>query len=108
MLQVNSIINHGHEGRHSLAMGEGRGYKQTVHELEEYKHTALKRAQVKSLGRGEGYSARIPGFAGLIVFGDTKAAALAELATALDGWIEVSLRRGDGLPSLHADELAVA
>jgi len=46
---------------------------------------------------------KIPGFAGLIVFGDSKREALAELESALSGWIEISLRRGDGLPALHGE-----
>jgi predicted RNase H-like HicB family nuclease len=72
-----------------------------VAELDEYKKAALRLAQVKSLGVDEGYSARIPGFAGLVVFGRTKREALAQLESALEGWIELSLSRGDGLPSLR-------
>jgi len=72
-------------------------------EIGEYQKAALKLAVVKHLGRGEGYSAKIPGFAGLIVFGDSKREALAELESALSGWIEISLRRGDGLPALHGE-----
>jgi predicted RNase H-like HicB family nuclease len=53
------------------------------------------------LGKGEGYAARVPGFAGLIVFGETKAEALAELEAALDGWIGLAMARGNGLPALH-------
>jgi predicted RNase H-like HicB family nuclease len=78
-----------------------KSYRSWVVELNEYKKAALKRAQVKFLGADEGYSARIPGFAGLIVFGQTKREALAELESALEGWIELSLSRGDGLPSLR-------
>jgi predicted RNase H-like HicB family nuclease len=79
-----------------------------VTELEEYKQAALKLAHVKFLGRGEGYSAKIPGFAGLVVFAETKGAVLAELESALDGWIEISLRRGDGLPALRSRSLVAA
>jgi predicted RNase H-like HicB family nuclease len=79
-----------------------------MNELEEYKGAALKLAQVKFLGRGEGYSAKIPGFGGLVVFGDTRGEALAELKSALEGWVEISLRRGDGLPPLRAHALAAA
>jgi predicted RNase H-like HicB family nuclease len=78
-----------------------------VDELREYQSAALKRAVVKHLGVDEGYSAKIPGFAGLIVFGDSKREALAELQSALSGWIEISLRRGHGLPALKS-ELAEA
>jgi predicted RNase H-like HicB family nuclease len=63
----------------------------------------MKLAEVKFLGKGEGYSARIPGFKGLIVFAETKAGVLKELESVLEGWIELSLARGDGLPSLHAE-----
>ncbi|MEO8426092.1 MAG: type II toxin-antitoxin system HicB family antitoxin [Verrucomicrobiota bacterium] len=70
-------------------------------ELDGYKKAALRLAQVKSLGADEGYSAKIPGFAGLVVFGETKREVLAQLESALEGWIELSLSRGDGLPSLH-------
>jgi predicted RNase H-like HicB family nuclease len=85
------------------------GYKtEEMTELEEYKRAALKLAQVKLLGRGAGYSAKIPGFGGLVVFGDTRGEALAELASALEGWMEISLRRGDGLPALRARSLAAA
>ena len=60
------------------------GYKGDVNELQDYKRAALKLATVKSLGRGEGYSAKIPGFAGLVVFGETKPEALTELESALN------------------------
>ena len=72
-------------------------------ELRGYQKAALKRAVVKYLGPGKGYSAKIPGFAGLIVFGDSKREALAELESALSGWIEISLKRHDGLPALHGE-----
>ena len=75
----------------------------SVDRLSEYRWAALKLAEVKHLGADEGYSARIPGFAGLIVFGETRREALAELESALEGWIELSLKRGDGLPSLHSE-----
>ena len=71
-------------------------------ELDRYKKAALRLAQVKFLGADESYSARIPDFQGLIVFGRTKREAVAELESALQGWIELSLARGDGLPSFHS------
>ena len=74
-----------------------------MEKLTEYRRAALKRAEVKYLNADDGYSARIPGFAGLIVFGDTKRKAMAELESALEGWIELSLSRGDGLPSLRSE-----
>ena len=79
-----------------------------MNHLKEYQKAALKLAEVKFLGTGEGFSARIPGFHGLIVFGATKSEALAELASALEGWIEIALARGNGLPSLHLHEEEVA
>jgi predicted RNase H-like HicB family nuclease len=69
--------------------------------LNEYCKDALKLAVVKKLGAGEGYSARIPGFAGLVVFAPTLAEVMRELKSALEGWVELSLSRGDGLPTLH-------
>jgi predicted RNase H-like HicB family nuclease len=69
--------------------------------LSEYCKDALKLAVVKNLGAGEGFSAKIPGFAGLVVFAPTRAELLTELKSALEGWIELSLERGDGLPALH-------
>src|SRR5258706_15789094 len=59
-----------------------RAYVGAVDKLREYQKAALKRAVVKYLGTGEGYSAKIPGFAGLIVFGDSKREVLAELESA--------------------------
>ncbi|MBI3878041.1 MAG: hypothetical protein HY300_19115 [Verrucomicrobia bacterium] len=76
--------------------------------LNEYCNEALKLAVVKRLGPGEGYSTKIPGFPGLIVFAPTRAKVGVELKSALEGWIELSLARGDGLPSLHADEAIAA
>ena len=72
-------------------------------EIGEYRKAALRLAVVKHLGRGEGFLAKIPGFAGLVVFGDSKRQVLAELESALSGWIKISLRRGDGLPALHGE-----
>jgi predicted RNase H-like HicB family nuclease len=64
--------------------------------LSEYCKDALKFAVVAKLGSGEGYSAKIPGFAGLVVFAPTRASVLRELKSALEGWVELSLSRGDG------------
>lgn len=72
--------------------------------LSEYCKDALKLAVVKHLGAGEGYSSKIPGFAGLIVFAPTRAEVLRELKSALEGWIELSLHRGAGLPALRVLE----
>lgn len=74
--------------------------------LSKYCKDALKLAVVKNLGADEGYSAKIPGFAGLVVFAPTKAEVIRELKSALDGWVELSLARGDGLPALHDLEVA--
>jgi predicted RNase H-like HicB family nuclease len=67
----------------------------------------MKGATLKFLGKGEGYAARIPGFKGLVVFGDTKTEALSELKTALEDWIALSLRFGDGLPRLRDSKAAL-
>jgi len=75
-----------------------------MHGLNEYHREALKLAVIKKLGPGEEYSARIPGFAGLIVFAPTRSEVLEELKSALEGWVELSLARGDGLPALHETE----
>ena len=76
-----------------------------VNGLSEYGKEALKLAVVKNLGAGEGFSAKIPGFAGLVVFAPTKSEVGRELKSALEGWIELSLERGDGLPTLHTLEV---
>jgi predicted RNase H-like HicB family nuclease len=72
-----------------------------VNGLSEYCKDAIKLAVVKNLGAGEGFSAKIPGFAGLVVFAPTRSEVMTELKSALEGWIELSLERGDGLPALH-------
>jgi predicted RNase H-like HicB family nuclease len=69
--------------------------------MSEYCKDALKLAVVKNLGAGEGFSAKIPGFAGLLVFAPTRAEVMVELKSALEGWVELSLKRGDGLPALR-------
>ncbi|MBI2928991.1 MAG: type II toxin-antitoxin system HicB family antitoxin [Verrucomicrobia bacterium] len=69
--------------------------------LKRYQKAALKLAHLDYLGPGEGYGAKIPGFPGLIVFGETKRKTLTELESALEGWVELSLKRGYGLPSLR-------
>ena len=76
--------------------------------LTDYCKEALGLALVKKLGPGEGYSAKIPGFAGLVVFGATRSEVMRELKSALEGWVELSLQRGDGLPSLHSLKEAMA
>jgi predicted RNase H-like HicB family nuclease len=73
--------------------------------LSEYCKDALKLAVIKKLGAGEGFSAKISGFAGLVVFAPTRAEVMNELKSALEGWVELSLARGDGLSALH--DLAV-
>jgi predicted RNase H-like HicB family nuclease len=74
--------------------------------LSEYCKEALKLAEVKKLGANEGYSAKIPGFSGLVVFAPTRPEVIQELKSALDGWVGLSLERGDGLPALHNLEMA--
>jgi len=76
-----------------------------VDKLKKYQKSAMKLACVESLG-DEGFSATIPGFPGLVVFGESKRKVLGELQGALEDWIELSLKRGYGLPSLHANPTA--
>ena len=79
-----------------------------MNKLDEYRKAAMKQAQVKYLGADDGYCARIPGFHGVIAFGETKREVLAELDSVLEGWIELSLSRGDGLPALPANLVEAA
>ncbi len=80
-----------------------------VDSLVEYQSAALRQARLKRLPDDEGYAARIPGFNGLIVFGDTETEAIGELESALSGWVELALRQGRGLPALKSDrQLAVS
>jgi predicted RNase H-like HicB family nuclease len=64
----------------------------------------MKLASVTELGADEGYTARIPGFRGLLATGRTRKEALAELDSALVDWIELALKRGIGLPALRGRE----
>lgn len=75
--------------------------------LTSYRKQALKVAVVESLGGGEGYVARIPGFRGLIGHGATKKETLADLDSALEGWIDLALKRGVGLPPVTSRELEI-
>ena len=61
---------------------------------------AMESAKTKSLGEGEGYVAKIPGFRGLLAVGKNRKEALVELDCALQDWIDASLSRGVGSPSL--------
>ncbi len=75
--------------------------------LATYRKQALKLATVESLGGGEGYVARIPGFRGLMGTGATKKEALQDVEKALEGWIELALKRGIGLPAVARSESEV-
>lgn len=68
--------------------------------LEAYTRQALKVAEITSLGDGEGFVARIPGFRGLLATGRTKKIVLTELQTVLADWIALALKRGLGLPAV--------
>ncbi len=95
----------------SLVRRRSKVYQYLMNELKAYQNAALKRAVVQPLDdEEEGYSATIPGFNGLIVFGDTVRETKRELASVLEGWIAVSLKRGHGLPALQPQksELATA
>ncbi len=81
-------------------MTYSRIYLRVVKSLTEYQRAALLQTRTKRLSNGEGYAARLPGFPGLIAFGETERAARAELASALEGWIELALKQGRGLPAI--------
>jgi predicted RNase H-like HicB family nuclease len=70
--------------------------------LTSYRKQALKLAVVEALEGAEGYVARIPGFRGVIGHGATKRETLADLESVLEGWIELALKRGVGLPPVRA------
>ena len=76
-----------------------------VDSLTGYRRDAMKLATVTKLGGDEGYVARIPGFRGLLATGRTRKESIAELQDALADWIELSLRRGTGLPALKQREI---
>jgi predicted RNase H-like HicB family nuclease len=94
------------QARNDLIYGRPLISVSPMNGLSEYCKEALKLAVVKNLGGEEGYSAKIPGFAGLVVFAPTRAEVIRELKSALEGWVELSLERGDGLPALHDLEVA--
>ena len=71
-----------------------------MNDLKGYQRAALKQANIKNLGEGEGFAAKIPGFPGLVVFGETKEETLKELESALAGWLQLANQRGEELPSL--------
>lgn len=73
--------------------------------LTNYRKQALKLATIEALGGGEGYAARIPGFRGLIGTGRNKRETIADLESALEGWIELALKRGIGLPAVSKREV---
>jgi predicted RNase H-like HicB family nuclease len=73
-----------------------------VNNLLKYRRMALKMAEIVDLGDDEGYAAKIPGFAGLLAVGSNKREAVSELASALDDWMSLALKRGLGLPALSA------
>ena len=83
-----------------IDLGTMIGFGVTVNGLSEYCKEALKLAVVKNLGSGEGYSAKIPGFAGLVVFAPARAEVVRELKSALEGWIKLSARLLEN-PSPH-------
>ena len=72
--------------------------------LLKYRRMALKSAEIIDLGEDEGYAAKIPGFAGLLAVGSSKKAVLSELASALDDWMSLALKRGLGLPAVVSSQ----
>ncbi len=73
--------------------------------LAAYRKQALKHAEIESLGE-EGYVARISNFPGVVGYGQTKKETLADLDSVLEGWIELALKRGIGLPTVAQREVA--
>ena len=71
-----------------------------MEQLIKYRKLALKTAKVVDLGPQEGFAAKIPGFKGLLAVGATKKAALIELESALEEWVNLALKRGIGLPAV--------
>lgn len=76
-----------------------------MNNLLKYRRMALKMVEIVDLGDDEGYATKIAGFAGLLAAGSNKKTAMAELASALDHWIGIALRRGLGLPALVAPKM---
>ena len=76
--------------------------------LTNYRKQALKLAAIESLGGDEGYAARIPGFHGLLDTGRTKKETLADLEGALEGWVELALKRGIGPPAVPNEVVTAA
>jgi predicted RNase H-like HicB family nuclease len=79
-----------------------------VNEMAAYQRAALKRAVIQPMPDASGFKATIPGFKGLIVFGETKQETRKELQSVLEGWIAVALRRGMGLPALSGEVAGMA
>lgn len=75
--------------------------------LVSYRRRALRLTEVEKLGDDEGYVARIPGFRGLLGTGRTRKATLADLESAVEGWIGLALKRGIGLPAVAKREVEV-
>jgi predicted RNase H-like HicB family nuclease len=83
----------------------------TMNGLSEYCKAALELAVVKNLGADEGHFAKFPD---LPVWWFSRPPMpksfvnrpIRELKSALEGWVELSLERGDGLPALHDLEIA--
>jgi predicted RNase H-like HicB family nuclease len=83
-------------------------YELDMNELRAYQTAALKLAVIEPMNDADGYSATIPGFNGLIVFGVTIKETKKELASVLEGWIAVALKLGDGLPEVRRRKAALA
>jgi predicted RNase H-like HicB family nuclease len=73
--------------------------------LIDYVQAALKRAHYELLEEEEGWFATIGDFPGLWASAKTIEETRTELASPLEGWIILGLRRGDRLPVLDGIDL---
>ena len=66
--------------------------------MESYIEAALAKAVFEELEDGEGFCATIPGFQGVLAFTETREGLEEELRSVLEGWIDLGLKLGHGLP----------
>ena len=76
--------------------------------LIEYIQAAMKRANYEMLADNEGFVGRIPGFRGVIGQGRTLEGCREDLSGALQAWLVLKLRHGDGdLPVVDGIRLGI-
>ena len=73
--------------------------------LETYVAQALELAEFEEMEDDAGFCATIPGFNGLIAFAENRSALDRELKSVLEGWVDLALKRGIGLPSVESATL---